>query len=80
MRLQGIYTRFYRRIYRRRPRAILGSLEGGKVMGKGNQRLDEGAEVSGAGQGRSRKNRMVGFVQMARKKLMEKNAEIREDW
>jgi len=36
--------------------------------------------VSRAGQGRSRKNMMVGFVQMARKKLMEKNAEIRENW
>ena len=36
--------------------------------------------MSGACQGRSRKNMMVGFVQMARGKLMEKNAEIRADW
>ena len=36
--------------------------------------------MSGACQGRSRGNMMVGFVQMARGKLMEKNAEIRADW
>ena len=34
----------------------------------------------GACQGRSRGNMMVGFVQMARGELMEKNAEIRADW
>ena len=36
--------------------------------------------MSGACQGRSRGNMMVGFVQMARGTLMEKNVEIRADW
>ena len=36
--------------------------------------------MSGACQGRPGGNMMVGFVQMARGKLMEKNAEIRAYW
>ena len=42
--------------------------------------MDEGVEMSRACQGRSRGNMMVEFVQMARGKLMEKNAEIKADW
>ena len=36
--------------------------------------------MSRASQGRSRKNMMVGFVQMARGEFREKNTEIRADW
>ena len=47
--------------------------EGGKMMGKGKWRLDEGVEVSRTCQGRLRKSMMVGFVQMARGQLMQKH-------
>jgi len=70
-RLQGIYTR--------RPRDIFGVLKVKKMMGKHHWRLDEGVEVFGVCLGRSGKNTMVGFVQMMRGKLMEKNIDIWAD-
>ena len=42
------------------------------MVGKGSLRLEECVKVSRACQGRPRKKRMVGFVQMERGKLMKK--------